>query len=755
MAEIAGQVVLRDTEPGAPAYEGPIASGDGLRHAPRMLAPDPKRRSRGQVLIIFALTIFVFIGLCAVVVDVAWYWANSLRIQRAADAAALAGVVHLPNDVPSAVSVARAEATKNGYTDGIGGYTVTPTQDPANPRRLRVEIAGPVGTYFAHVLGVNSFPAVRRSRAEFILPVPMGSPEAYYGVGFYQGLQTTNSFDVNNTDYRAASGNSGGGWSNEDRAYTNNDQYTTESTNGEQSIWRDFGLQGGTVPIPNDPTLEIRGIEVRLTDASLTGSGFGTNCRVGVEMSWDGGTTWSTSRQSNPLTTGVDDKSLIGDAGTFTDLALWGAHPWAYGDFSNTNFRVRLTWVDGNANCSSTQSVQVDQIEVRVMFRTTVTTTTNQVLSVPNPLGGTLASQGFWGAVFTPGGVRENGDRYAPDNIGRNNPPDGTNDGPNPTYDANGYNYTIEVGASGQVRLFDPIFCATGTNGSGGWLGAGDHWTTRGGTGSTVIAPVGVTFKLFKDPGTPFDTSDDAAVGSTLAYDPGSATLGDLSGSFGTPQNNTDVNRQDCSSNPAHNQWVLPSGWNGLTAGTYRLNVNTSLDADNANVGAENLWSIWVNGGAGARIYGGGRMAAYTNLDETGSGGNQTFYFAQIEAVHSGKQMIISLFDPGEASAPSWIRFLTPDGGTYHYATFDWVSNDGRSGNDVTEIQTSDGNPLFNNRLLTITVDLTGYGTVGGLDPNGIGEEGWWLVEYDVQAGNDTTTWEVSIRGNPVHLVVP
>jgi hypothetical protein len=46
------------------------------------------------------------------------------------------------------------------------------------------------------------------------------------------------------------------------------------------------------------------------------------------------------------------------------------------------------------------------------------------------------------------------------------------------------------------------------------------------------------------------------------------------------------------------------------------------------------------------------------------------------------------------------------------------------------------------------------YGA-GGLDPNGIGEDGWWLVEYDVRAGNDTTTWEVSIRGNPVHLVVP
>ena len=39
------------------------------------------------------MSIIVFVGLCAIVIDVSWYWANSLRMQRAADAAALAGVV--------------------------------------------------------------------------------------------------------------------------------------------------------------------------------------------------------------------------------------------------------------------------------------------------------------------------------------------------------------------------------------------------------------------------------------------------------------------------------------------------------------------------------------------------------------------------------------------------------------------------------------------------------------------------------------
>jgi hypothetical protein len=31
----------------------------------------------------------------------------------------------------------------------------------------------------------------------------------------------------------------------------------------------------------------------------------------------------------------------------------------------------------------------------------------------------------------------------------------------------------------------------------------------------------------------------------------------------------------------------------------------------------------------------------------------------------------------------------------------------------------------------------------------------WWKIEYQVDGGNDTTTWQVDIQGNPVHLLVP
>ena len=44
----------------------------------------------------------------------------------------------------------------------------------------------PVRTYFANLFGLATFNASRDSKAEYVLPVPMGSPQNYYGVGFYE-----------------------------------------------------------------------------------------------------------------------------------------------------------------------------------------------------------------------------------------------------------------------------------------------------------------------------------------------------------------------------------------------------------------------------------------------------------------------------------------------------------------------------------------------------------------------------------------
>src|SRR5690242_7430200 len=85
-------------------------------------------RERGQTLVLFVIVSVVLIGAVAIVTDVSWLWVNQQRMQRAADAAALAGAIYLPGDPTTAYAVARAEAAKNGYTNGANGVVVTPVQ---------------------------------------------------------------------------------------------------------------------------------------------------------------------------------------------------------------------------------------------------------------------------------------------------------------------------------------------------------------------------------------------------------------------------------------------------------------------------------------------------------------------------------------------------------------------------------------------------------------------------------------------------
>src|SRR5947209_2355759 len=137
---------------------------------------------RGQTLAIVALMLTALFGFMGLVADIGWYELNMVRVQRAADAAALAGVVYLPGNVAGAVTAAQAEAAKNGFVNGVNGVTVTSVQDPLNGAVLNVTVSGPVRTFFARLFGVASFTARRNARAEFVLPIPMGSPEDYYGI---------------------------------------------------------------------------------------------------------------------------------------------------------------------------------------------------------------------------------------------------------------------------------------------------------------------------------------------------------------------------------------------------------------------------------------------------------------------------------------------------------------------------------------------------------------------------------------------
>ena len=522
-------------------------------------------RDEGQAIVLVALLLTTLLGFVGLVVDVAWFQLNLVRVQRAADAGALAGSVYLPGNVPGARTAAKAATAQNGFTDtGVAGQiVVTADPDTVNTSLLNVTVTAPVRTWFMRMFGVNSISSSRNARAEFILPVPMGSPQNYYGIA---KLCDNNSCDV----------------------------------------------------------------------------------------------------------------------------------------------------VDGAAAT------------------------------------GPLASQGFWGAVITKGGNRQNGDLYSTYYNG--------NPTLNTQYDANGYSYEIDFPTgttNGTVYLFDPMFCATGIGqtgpAAGQQLGTGDHWIGSGGV------PVTTEFKLWDMNGTPFSTADDILVTTdggrftnNLAVDKSVQYGGDQN--YGGGQNGG-AGLTDCHDDQYHNRWWQMA--TGLPDGSYRLQVMTS-SANNNNVNAENMFGIEATAAGGTpHVFGVSRMCTYDNLPVNTS---QIFYLAQIPAVHAGKTLEIKVHDLGDVRGDAYIHVLMPTTANYQQATFSWNVNGGAWNNGATQIKVaSGGSNLYDNSLITIDIVLpTNYAapqpateTLGA---------GWWKIQYDLSnggGGNDTATWSVNIRGNPVHLITP
>lgn len=139
--------------------------------------------ARGQMLVLFAITLTVFLGGALLGVDLAHIRSEVERTQHAADAAALAGVPFLPNFQAQAFYRAREEATKNGFTtNATQGISVTPSAVAGYSYRIHVTISQPVSLFFGHVFGLGSKRITVSATAEFLPPLQMGSPD--YVLGF-------------------------------------------------------------------------------------------------------------------------------------------------------------------------------------------------------------------------------------------------------------------------------------------------------------------------------------------------------------------------------------------------------------------------------------------------------------------------------------------------------------------------------------------------------------------------------------------
>ncbi len=418
------------------------------------------------------------------------------------------------------------------------------------------------------------------------------------------------------------------------------------------------------------------------------------------------------------------------------------------------NIRV---WVDQVAGNNRQLRVTITDIKARQFFSSLViqnqkisrTSTAEYVLPVPlgspkNTFGtGDLLSgsdrENFWAAVNGYCAGHESGDDKLAFNESYSTSSGGSqcNNGSvvSDNYDPNGYLYAIELptnATSLKLEVYDaPYFTSSSPSDSA--VASGSQSITT-------------TFEVYDRNTTPLDLSN--------------LTLLDTY-TYTTNQ----------SASTLQNRWVNLHTWNNPTAGQYYLRVRTlggQLNSRGSNgfgirafTGSSFATCTTIVGGAGysancPQVHGVADMSIYAN----GASATSDFYLAQIDPVHAGKTMRVTLFDAGEGS--NTLRIIDPNGNA---ATFGWSTpcnpptspTGGCSGTgsqlDVSGTGTQPYTGLnstskYNDRYLVLDISLPANYT--GL----YGTKTWWKVRYIAGATpTDRTTWSVNIVGDPVHLV--
>lgn len=157
----------------------------------------------------------------------------------------------------------------------------------------------------------------------------------------------------------ADSGGDGNGYeTNPTRAYSANSSYATDSNSGNGTSTNCAGADKDKhrfynygFSLPTDTT--VNGIEVRV-DGKVDSTA--NSPQMCVQLSWDGGTTWTTAKTTSTLTTSNATYILGGTADT------WG-HTWSDVDFTNTNFRVRVIDI-----ASGSRTFSLDWVGVKVHY---------------------------------------------------------------------------------------------------------------------------------------------------------------------------------------------------------------------------------------------------------------------------------------------------------------------------------------------------------------------------------------------------
>lgn len=127
---------------------------------------------RGFVMVTMILSLAILLAFLGLAIDVGYEQYIKVRMQSAADAAALGGAQELrASGSSNLVSSAKGDAATNGFTDGQNGVSITVNNPPAtgysttDPTAVEVLISQSVPTFFMEVLGFSSGMVKARSVA--------------------------------------------------------------------------------------------------------------------------------------------------------------------------------------------------------------------------------------------------------------------------------------------------------------------------------------------------------------------------------------------------------------------------------------------------------------------------------------------------------------------------------------------------------------------------------------------------------------
>ena len=695
----------------------------------------PRHARRGQVAILFALSLVVFIGALSLGIDLSRLRVEAENAQRAANAAVLAGVVFLPDFPDNAEHRARQEAVKDGFIDGHNGVSVVPQPDATNPNRLKVTVTEPMSLFFGGVFGLGPKTISRSATAEYTLPLEMGSPDNVLGYspfptqlvstggteGYYLEVKGPNDLEENGDAYspyyESYNQNTGTGLTYHAHPFNPLSSGTYEYSNPcNDPNPPGCTVSGATNNLTHNAQVQLTTNPDRAALAKLTG-----NTNVGYDYVIENPT-------NSTLVVKLFDP--YDEANYNNDIVNNVCNVAANGVLCSTAPKNKSIpgGSFGNENIDAKDSTD---------FGDHVTTTE---FSIAGP--GLTASD----PSMPPIGAPTSGDpTCASANCALVNNGSAFDAGDDPAYIA--CHHLPNTNSPPNHPSQRAVCYKTARSYSFQFL----NYAILHGRGFYRIH---VNVVVNNEPSTP-DTNTYGTHGNMFGIGVCSGT-----GPLGT------------AADPSAGGFAL----HDPTTGGFAWDPST-CESPNASTACTNPST--APPGQCVHIFGLGRMCIYNNL----ANGNSLIPLGYVPAGYEGRTLHVDLYDVGDSNSGS-IEALTPAGdenyygnspGTrtnqtfpvalpfYYYAAptdpnSGYVSSFSQTNQSPlqpagTTLAVSSSSHLYNGSWLHMSIPLTDS-TYGTKYANMVAKfGGYWKMLYQVAGGNDTTTWSISVDGSPVHLV--